>query len=330
MDSYGVMTPPELQAISEAEYRAISRESEESLGAIKWGTMCDLPYYYRFAVEGGGDRFVKQLAPDCQWNYNGRVAKSREAAIAVQLENAKGSLRGLQQHGIYLLLDGNVGAALYHLHEELAEPFMGTPSPDEMRLDVLGAVRIVFNDVTLAEDVLTLEPMYLLCGEQSRTVRVAAALPPNANPQTPPEYLALIRQIFTLMLSNVNKGSPWKNSQLAIEDVQVNENGSVACGVEPFVWLVAGHNAGKGAFPEKHFKDVHILADGRLGVLEYVWESVQTEDYVGMSSDGARVRQRGMLFLEIDQWGLVIAATGVYDERELPVQIRSQSHLPSP
>ncbi|KAL8803499.1 MAG: hypothetical protein Q9200_006179 [Gallowayella weberi] len=324
MDWYEALTPvesTELQPISEVD-QAISRKTDEELKKIRWGTMFNLPYYYWFAKEGGGDRFVKQLAPDCQWNYNGRISWSAEAAMAAVLENAKGCLRDLHQRGVYILLDGTVGALLYHLHEDKAGPFAGHPSPDGMWRHVLGAARVVFNAAALAEDVLTLEPMYLLRGEQCGTDRIGSSLPPSVNHQTSPEFRALMREEFKQLLSNVNDGFPEINARLATEKVQVNENGSVAVGLEAFVKLVAGHNAGKGAFPEKRFQTIHILAEGRLGFVEYIWESVQKGDYVGMSSSGAIVRQRGMLFLLVDERGLVAAATGVYDERELPLQIQ--------
>ncbi|KAL8806655.1 MAG: hypothetical protein Q9182_001183 [Xanthomendoza sp. 2 TL-2023] len=322
LEALAPVEPPELQEKSEEDNHAVSRKTDEELNNIKWSTMCDLPYYHHFAKGAWGHRFVKQLAPDCRWNYNGRISSCAEAAIAAILENAMGSLRDLRQHGAYLLLDGNVGALLYHLHEDKAGTFVGPSSPDEMWRDVLGAARVVFNTVALAEDVLTQEPMYLLFGEQCRTGRVGSSFPPSANYQTSPDFRALMRENFAALLSNVNNGCPEANARLAIERVQVNENGSVAVGLEAFVKLVAGHNAGKGAFPEKQFQNIHILAHGRLGFVEYIWESIQRGDYVGMSSHGAMVRQRGMLFLMVNGSGLVAAATGVYDERELPWQIQ--------
>ena len=123
---------------------------------------------------------------------------------------------------------------------------------------------------------------------------------------------------------NISEGHPERNAELAVEDVEVDENGVVSRGRDAFVKLISMENAGLGNFPDKrHFYD-RVLADGHIGVVDYVWQEVKT------NGTGVPVRQRGMLYFEFNDEGLMKKVIGVYDEFSVEVQMSGEGKYSYP
>lgn len=127
-----------------------------------------------------------------------------------------------------------------------------------------------------------------------------------------------MRRNVRRLQENLAAGCPEKNAALAVEDVEVDENGVVKRGRDAFVKLISMENAGFGKFPEKrHFYD-RILADGHVGVVDYVWQEVM------INATGIPARQRGMLYFECDDEGLIKKVIGIYDEFSIEMQMSGE------
>lgn len=265
------------------------------------------------------------VALDCQWNYDGNMIISRAGFTAALGFNAEDSLRGVQAVDIYILVDGNVGVNLYRLSGKQSGPFAGLPLQSDGRFNVLGAERFIFDSEALLHDLVTVDPIGLVKAQMSHTA-VAPAVPSpivsKPNPQAPESYRDLLRHNMALLHSNVNAGNAAANAALAAGSVEVVENDAVACGRDAFVALASAQHMGKGAFPTKSFHDAHIVADGHLGAVEYVWQRMQEGAYMEIQAKGGMVRARGMLFLEFDEEGSVVKATGVWDEGVVANQLQ--------
>ena len=122
---------------------------------------------------------------------------------------------------------------------------------------------------------------------------------------------------------NVLAGKSEANAALATEDVVVNNAGDITKGRDAFVNVIAATQQGHGAFPVKQIHDDYIIADGRLGLIEYVWEGKQQQMYGGRAADNKTVRVRGMLWFEFNSEGLVEKVTSVYDESAIGRQLES-------
>lgn len=123
------------------------------------------------------------------------------------------------------------------------------------------------------------------------------------------------------MHRNVKAGDAASNGPLATEDVTVDNNGDVTTGRDAFVDIVAARNHGLGAFPQKQFHDEYIIADGRLGAIEYIWHGRQKTEYMGRAADDTMVRVRGMLYFEFNEEGLVEKVVSVHDEAVIGSQL---------
>jgi len=108
----------------------------------------------------------------------------------------------------------------------------------------------------------------------------------------------------------------------AIENVVVDVNGNMTKGRDAFLAAISSTSAGEGAFPNKIFHDDYVLADGRLGAIEYVWHGRQSKKYGNIAANNTLVRMRGMLFFEFNQDLKVEKVASVYDEAVIATQLQ--------
>ena len=261
-------------------------------------------------------------APDCHWNYDGNLIISREDAVATLKFVVEGSFRGLKAVDIYQIVDGNIGAVLYRVHANQTGEFAGIPPQDGARMTFRGGELFVFNEDALLRNLITIEPIGQVINQLSGKTEVPAVRDQSlaANPQTSPEYRKLLRRNMTQLHKNIIQGSPEANVAYAAENVKVDDNGSMRSGRGAFVELLSARTLGEGAFPEKKFHVDHIVADGKLGVIEYVLEAIQQQEYAGLPP-GGKARMRGMFFFEFDGAGTITCVTAVHDEAVLRRQV---------
>ena len=257
------------------------------------------------------------IATDFHWNYDGTIILTRDAGITALTSVVETAFRGLDAPDIYNIVDGDRAAVLFWLQGKQTGPFLGLPLQPDGRFKARSAEYFIFNDDALTRDVVTLTPISLIKAQMQGQVPVAepskVSLPNN--PQTSPQYRNLLRRNLMSIHLNANARNASAIRELASDDVEVDENGSMSRGKDAFVDLVTANNAGKSAFPEKAFHAFDVLADGQLGAVSYVWHGVQQRAYNGMPvKEGATVRMRGMLFFEFDDKGLIRKAIGAYDE----------------
>jgi len=270
-------------------------------------------------------------SPQIHWNYDGTTIIGRAAAVAAlgAFAGEGGPLQGITVTDRYLLVDGRVGMVLYSLQGALAAPLPGVPFREGGALyDALGVERFVFDEAALAEDLVTVDQFGRIAAQVAGAAEdlpppVASPGPLASNPQTRREFREKVRRNLAILHRNVNAGDADANAALAVEGVVVNDNGvDEKTGRGAFVDFIAGKSVGMGAFPLKTFHDFHVIADGKQGAVEYVWQGEQKSAYNGIEVvEGARVRVRGMLFFELDDEGLVTKVTGVHDEAHLGSQL---------
>ena len=86
------------------------------------------------------------------------------------------------------------------------------------------------------------------------------------------------------MHANVLAGRAEDNAHFATDDVIVDDVGDVRHGRDSFVEIVAARRQGQGALPEKQIRDEYIIADGRLGMIGYLWHGKQMAEYLSHKS----------------------------------------------
>ncbi|KAK3707271.1 hypothetical protein LTR37_012272 [Vermiconidia calcicola] len=243
-------------------------------------------------------------APHVHWNYDGTLIVSREAAIAALKGQAEGSFSGVQARDVYTIVDGHLGTTLYSLQGTQSGPFAGLPVQPDGDFNAYGAELFVFDADALLTDLTTVDQIGVMKDQMAGEAKVP-----------------LVQNIAKLH-DNVVAGNPGANAVLAAEDVVVEDNDSISNGRDAFVRLASAENAGQGAFPIKSFHDDYILADGKQGVVGYVWQAAQDSEYMGLQpKEGAQVRMRGFLFFEFDDQGLVTKVVGIHDEFVVAAQL---------
>jgi predicted ester cyclase len=258
------------------------------------------------------------VSSDMYWNYDGTIILSRQGFTTALSGFVESALKGLSAVDRYNIVDGNRGAVLLRLSGKQSGPFVGLPLQEYGRYDVWEAEKVVFDEDALARSFITMTPIDLM-KEQMKGVIPVSGAPSNTtygnNPQTSRQFRERLRTMMAAFHLNANAGNANANAAFATENVQIEENGVFSHGRDAFVASVTSQNAGKGAFPEKLFHDVDILADGKLGAVEYVWQAPQKSEYAGIAvKENAAVRLRGMLFLEFSDEGLVEKVIHVFDE----------------
>ena len=169
---------------------------------------------------------------------------------------------------------------LYHLQGPQTGTFLGIPVSGNS-IDILGAEVMNFNKDIELNQLLTVEEFARaesqLKGETpvpAPVTNLTSLLVPN--PQTPPSFRTHIRNSLGAIHDNYNKGKNSQNAKLVTPDVEVNADWIVTSGPQAFVNLISQW---QGSFPDLVFHDNNVLADGHLGVVDFVWEGTQTKDY---------------------------------------------------
>ncbi|KAL2070998.1 hypothetical protein VTL71DRAFT_14024 [Oculimacula yallundae] len=258
------------------------------------------------------------VSSDTFWNYDGNIILSRKGFTTALSEFVDSALKGLSAVDRYNIVDGNRGAVAIRLSGKQSGPFVGLPLQTNGRYDVWEAEKVIFDEEALVRSWVTITPIDVM-KEQMKGVIDTCATSSNttygANPQTSRHFRERLRKTMAAFHLNANDGNASANAALATEDVQIEENGVFSQGRDAFVASVTSQNAGRSAFPEKLFHDFDILADGKLGAVEYLWQGPQKSEYAGIAlRKNAVVRMRGMLFLEFNDEGLVVKVISVYDE----------------
>lgn len=265
------------------------------------------------------------VAEDVHWNFDGNLIISRKEWTNALTTVVNGSFQGLYIPDFFQLVDGNICATLYDLQGNQTGPFLGQPVTPGAHFKVRGAELGVFDSEVLLSELFTIQPLGKIKAQMAGQEEVPPPTPrgsqPVPNPQTSAEYRALLRQNMASMHKNVNAGNATSNGLLAAEDVTVDNNGDVTTGRDAFMDIMAARNQGLGAFPQKQFHDEYVLADGRLGAIEYIWHGRQKTEYMDRAADDTMVRVRGMLFFEFNKEGLVEKVVSVHDEAVIGYQL---------
>jgi hypothetical protein len=175
-----------------------------------------------------------------QWNVNGQLLIGHQNFVNyLPLFNI--SFHGLQVLNMYHIVDGNVGAILYHLQDEQRGPFTGIRSEGK-RLEIMGGELMIFDSDALLDNLYTAEELGLGLAQITGVVNVTS---PNSNvsvslnPQTSPEFRFLLRANMANVHRNFNAGQNQKNVELVTPDVQINAGCVISTGSSAFVALVA-------------------------------------------------------------------------------------------
>jgi predicted ester cyclase len=272
-------------------------------------------------------------SPSIHWNVNGLLLISR-ASFVTRLTGFNTTFHGLQVPDVYHIVDGNVGAVLYHLQGPQTGNFEGI-AVSGRSINVLGGELMVFDKNALLWDLISVEEISLA----ERQLLGEAATPTSANnltgllvdnPQTSPEFRSRSRRVIASIHENYNAGNNAENSKLVAKDVQINADWVISSGPDAFLDFVGMWS---DSFPELVYHDDHVIADGHLGALEFVWEGAQTGNYKALNGtvlppSGKVVRVRGFIFFEFENDGLITKVTGVHNEGSIEDQLNSGSLYP--
>jgi predicted ester cyclase len=270
---------------------------------------------------------------DMEWNRNGGLLLSR-ANFVTTLTTFNESFHGLQVPDQYHLVDGNVGAVLYHLQGPQTGPFVGMPNSGKL-LDIMGGEFMQFDAEAKLNYLITIEEFGIaveqLFGNQTVTSLTPVSL--FNNPQTSQEFRQRLRDNMASLHRNFNIGQHSAIADLATPDVVVNADQTQGQGSDAFMNLFLSD---LNSFPDKIFHDDFVLADGHLGAIESVWEGTQTGVYTApdgsvIQPTGQPVRVRSLLFLEFNEDALIKGATLVHDEAVVARQLlENQSEIAYP
>jgi len=233
----------------------------------------------------------------------------------------------LQAPDVYHIIDGNVGAVLYHLQGQQTGPYNGTPSQGK-RLEIIGGELTIFDSDDLLDSLYTAEELGLALSQITGAINVTGPNPNlsvSSNPQTSPEFRTLLRENMASVHRNFNAGQNQKNAALVTPDVQINADYVISTGSSAFVALVASRQQ---AFPDMVIRDDYILTDGHQGTIECEWEGSQTGPYTCVNGmilppSGKMVRVRGFMLLEFDNESLIVKVMSVHDEAVIAKQLQS-------
>lgn len=274
------------------------------------------------------------VSPSISWNVNGLLLISRASFVA-RLTGFNASFHGLEVPDIYHIVDGHVGAVMYRLQGPQTGPFENIP-PSGEGIDVLGGELMTFNKDALLWDLKTVEEISIA---ESQLLGKTAAGPLVTNltsllvenPQTSPEFRQHSREAIASIHENFNSGNNAATSHLLSPNINVIL-GSSSNNTSPqaFVEMIAKWSK---TFPDMVYHDDAVLADGKLGASEWVWEGTQTGSYTAMNGtvlepSGKSVRMRGFLFFEFTQDGLINKVTGVWDEGVIEEQLNGGPAYP--
>ncbi len=266
-------------------------------------------------------------ASDVHWNYDGSLGIGDvELGNAIRaIVGPDGPIGDLDIPDYYQVVDGNICGVMYDLQGNQTGEFLGLPLQPGARFNFHGAELGVFDENLELSELITIEPLGRIkaqfAGEEDLPPPVPRGSQPVPNRQTSQKYRDSRRKAMASMHKNILAGSTDANADLATEGVVVNDVGEVRSGRDAFVEIVAAQQQGQGAFPEKQIYDEYIITDGRLGVIEYVWQGRQKGEYMGRAPEDKMVRVRSMLFFEFSPEGLVEKVVSVHDEAVIIAQL---------
>jgi predicted ester cyclase len=278
----------------------------------------NLKAFHESLAEAKYDNIEKLIAPDYYWNYDGAVILSSKQGRQALEGFVESTLHGLECHDIYNILDGNRGAVLFRISGRQTGPFLGLPVQQDGLYNIKSAESFLFDEDAKARTVHTVTPTSVMKQQMKGSVNASSFSQETSiksNPQTSLEFRKLLRKNLRSLYLSANTGDSQQIHELAIDAVEVDENGTKTMGRDQFYKLITSQNAGLGAFPKKLFHAVEFFADGHFGAVEYVWQGMQESEYQGVPvREGAAVRMRGMVFFEFNSDGLITKATGVWNE----------------
>ena len=263
------------------------------------------------------------VTPALEWNVDGQFLLGRANFVNV-LGSATSSIAQLQALDRYHIVDGNVGAILFTEQGTPIGPFAGVQPIPGRSFQIMAGELMVYSADAELDSLITVEELGLAAAQltgRSTAPNATTILVPN--PQTPPPYRQKLRETMAALHANLNAGQIAANAQYASATVGVNSVLTVSQGPQAFVQLLASH---QDAFPDLLAHDNYVLADGRLGAIEYVWQGTQTGPYTTLNGtilppSGNPVRVREFLFFEFDDEGLITVVTDVHDEAVIERQL---------
>lgn len=272
---------------------------------------------------GNPDANGPMTSPDIEWNFNGALTISSEAFVAT----LKGILATFGQVHLtdqYQLVDGNVGAVLYHLHGQSVGDFAGVEATGE-DFNVMGSELMVFDSDAKLNHLYTMDELDQIVAQvtDSKPAYPTSNNTLFGNVQTSPEYRQKLRDNMALLFTYFREGQYTEMGSLAASNVAINADGTISSGTQAFTQLFT---ANQDTFPNKVFHVDYLIADGTLGAVECVWQGIQTGPYTTSAGrviepTGKSVRVRNLVFFEFDDEGLIDKATWVHNEGAVEQQL---------
>jgi len=264
---------------------------------------------------------------DIHWNFDGNLVISDvEWGKALRSVIGPGGFWGdLIIPDYYQLVDGNICGTMYNLQGNQTGQFLGLPVQPGARFNVHGAELWVFDHALEVNRLITIQPTGRVRAQFAGEIEVPPVIPRDSeslpNEQTTKEYRDARRKAMAAMHKNVLSGNAEANADFASDEVVVDDIGDVRVGKAAFVEIIAAQTQGQGAFPVKQIHDEYIIADGRLGAIEYIWHGRQKGEYLGRAPEDKMVRVRAMLWFEFNPAGMVEKVVSVHDERVILNQL---------
>ena len=210
---------------------------------------------------GKSDANGPMVSEDIEWNVNGNLLVSRESFV----ENLKSLIATFHPLDIldeYHLVDGNVGAVLYHLHGRQIGEMAGIEATGK-HFNVMGSELMVFDADAKLHTLYTIDELEQVI---SQVTGLASAAPASnitvfSNPQTSPDFRQKLRDNIALLIKKFQEGTYSNIANLATLDVAVNADGALSTGTDAVVQLFT---ANLDAFRDKRFHLDYVVADGKL------------------------------------------------------------------
>ena len=159
------------------------------------------------------------VSPSTQWNVNGPLILGRSNWVA-HLTTFNVSFHGLQVPDTYHIVDGHVGAVLYHLQGTQTDQY-GTIPDTGRRINVLGAELMVFDTNAKLDSLITVEELGVAAEQLTGLAKAPQTgnITVATNAQTRPEHRAQLRATLGSIHTNFNAGNNSANLALVTEDV---------------------------------------------------------------------------------------------------------------
>ena len=263
------------------------------------------------------------VSADIEWNFNGALLVSRESFVAT-LNAILATFGDVQVIDQYQVVDGNVGAVLYRLTGSQAGEFAAI-EPTGNRFNVMGSELMVFDSDAKLDTLFTIDELDQIVGQisDSKPAPPLTNVSLFDNSQTKPKYRQKLRDNMAVLFSYFQQGKHTDMVKLATPDVAVNADQVHSSGKEAFLQLFTGN---QDSFLDKIFHMDYIVADGRLGAVECVWQGTQTASYTSLKGEIIKptnnsVRVRNNVFFEFNDEALITKVTWVHNEGVIEQQL---------